>query len=74
VIIHAKTLNNTAYHYDTKQDDSDGYYGYDVNEKVVKSDYVTDQTLVLEQDEQVSTLSLMTISPSATIELLSFNR
>jgi hypothetical protein len=22
--------------YDTKQDDSDGYYGYDVNEKVVK--------------------------------------
>jgi hypothetical protein len=47
ITIHAKTLNNTAYHYDTKQDDSDGYYGYDVNEKVVKSDYVMDQTLVL---------------------------
>jgi hypothetical protein len=46
ITIHAKTLNNTAYHYDTKQDDSDGYYGYDVNEKVVKSDYVMDQTLV----------------------------
>jgi hypothetical protein len=29
------TLNNTAYHYDTKQDDSDGYYGYDVNETLV---------------------------------------
>ncbi|VVM19350.1 hypothetical protein BSPWISOXPB_10613 [uncultured Gammaproteobacteria bacterium] len=57
ITIHAKTLNNTAYHYDTKQDDSDGYYGYDVNEKVVKSDYVMDQTLVLEQDEQVSTLA-----------------
>jgi hypothetical protein len=41
-----KTLNNTAYHYDTKQDDSDGYYGYDVNEKVVKSDYVMDQPQV----------------------------
>jgi hypothetical protein len=37
--------------------DEDGYYGYDVNEKVVKSDYVMDQTLVLEQDEQVSTLA-----------------
>ncbi|VVM24816.1 hypothetical protein BSPWISOXPB_11086 [uncultured Gammaproteobacteria bacterium] len=57
ITIHAKTLNNTAYHYDTKQDDSDGYYGYDVNEKVVKSDYVMDQTLVLEQDEQISTLA-----------------
>jgi hypothetical protein len=33
------------------------FYGYDVNEKVVKSDYVMDQTLVLEQDEQVSTLA-----------------
>jgi hypothetical protein len=32
----------SSYHYDTKQDDSDGYYGYDVNEKVVKSDYVMD--------------------------------
>jgi hypothetical protein len=28
ITINAKTLNNTAYHYDTKQDDSDGYYGY----------------------------------------------
>ena len=56
ITINAKTLNNTAYHYDTKQDDSDGYYGYDVNEKVVKSDYVMDQTLVLEQDEPISTL------------------
>ncbi|VVM18992.1 hypothetical protein BSPWISOXPB_4070, partial [uncultured Gammaproteobacteria bacterium] len=37
ITIHAKTLNNTAYHYDTKQDDSDGYYGYDVNEKVVRA-------------------------------------
>jgi hypothetical protein len=37
ITIHAKTLNNTAYHYDTKQDDSDGYYGYDVNEKVASS-------------------------------------
>jgi hypothetical protein len=56
ITINAKTLNNTAYHYDTKQDDSDGYYGYDVNEKVVKSGYVMDQTLVLEQDEPISTL------------------
>jgi hypothetical protein len=40
ITINAKTLNNTAYRYDAKQDDNDGYYGYDVNEKVVKSDYV----------------------------------
>jgi hypothetical protein len=38
-----------------------GYYGYDVNEKVVKSDYVMDQTLVLEQDEAVSTLGFITL-------------
>ncbi|CAB5506887.1 hypothetical protein AZO1586I_1703, partial [Bathymodiolus thermophilus thioautotrophic gill symbiont] len=57
ITINAKILNNTAYRYDAKQDDNDGYYGYDVNEKVVKSDYVMDQTLVLEQDEAVSTLA-----------------
>ena len=36
ITINAKILNNTAYRYDAKQDDNDGYYGYDVNEKVVK--------------------------------------
>ena len=54
--ISAKTLNNTAYHYDTKEKDTDNYYGYDVNEKVSKSGYVMNQTVVMEQDEQISTL------------------
>ena len=56
ISITAKDLNNTAYHYDTKVNDGDGYYGYDI-QRVNKSGYVMDQTLVLEQDEHNSTLA-----------------
>jgi hypothetical protein len=57
ITIHAKTLNNTAYRYDAKQNDDDGYYGYDVNAKVNKNDYTMNEQVVLEQDEAVSTLA-----------------
>ena len=58
--ISANTLNNLAEDYDLKGDeDSDGYYGYDVDGKVFNSNYVLNQTLVLEQDEPISTLASM---------------
>jgi filamentous hemagglutinin family protein len=57
ISIDAKTLNNIAYRYDAKQNDSDGYYGYDVNDGVNKNTYTMNAQVILEQDEAVSTLA-----------------